>query len=488
MTIYTRTKNWSGLMVVLMLASMASGSASPVTLLDELTETPTETPTPTLTESPTENPTDTPTDTPTGTVTPTDTPEPTLTNMPTDTATNTPTSTPSATPTPITPYLSAPACVGEHDHSDFHTLWNSVDGCHYDHEHGQYPFTQAVANAFPGFDLQALIGGVGVGHTNPSSEMENHHKHGGMKWDVTLSHTKGCTGGIGAPTGVNALVLQYHAFGDYSIEFESRIHSALALLRQCRTANPTDYGYVFVNQFQDYGQRITPYQGTILQYPDTPNPAYPSPNVPYFSVSCLGNVPQCRPSIAYVFQRNADAFSTWFSNGFPNIQIGSPLFGIELRVRDNYQLLNYSDLTYPFTFAWLCSSDGGLTYAALAGCRYNNSTTRVHGVRGEIPASWDNLVSFDSNPTLGRITAEGFVTRYGTLNVACAEPGIDCHPIKMVNAFTGKYISQFALVAGKASQAPENLPERDFCFTSAGVLIGCDSPGAISSGWIRAGN
>lgn len=392
---------------------------------------------------------------------------------------------------PISPYPSAPLCSdsGElHDHNLFHTLWNETIGCHYDHEHGQYPFTQAVADTFPGFDLQALIGGVEVGHTNPSSEMENHHKHGGMKWDVTLAHTKGCIGGTGAPTGVDALVLQYHAFGDYSIEFESRVHSALALLRQCRTSNPTDYGYVFVNQHQDYGQRITPYQGIVLQYPDTPNPAYASALTPYFSVDCVGSVPQCRSSIPFLFSKNANAFSTWFSNGFPNIQIGSSLFGVELRVRDNYQLLDYSDLTYPFNFKWLCSTDGNVTYTPLVGCRYNNSTTRVHGVRGEIPTSWDNLAGFDTNPTVGRITAEGYVTAFGTLNLECTEPGLGCHPIKMVDAFTGRYISQFALVAGKASSAPENLPERDICFTSAGVHVPCDTPGALPSGWIGGEN
>ena len=120
---------------------------------------------------------------------------------------------------------------------------------------------QEVAATFPGFDLRALIGGVGVGHTNPSSPMENTHKHGGFKWDVTLSHSAGCVGGEGYPTGVDAMVIQYHAFGDYSIEFESRTHSAVGLLRQCQAGNPTDFGYVFVNQLQDYGQRVAPVSG-----------------------------------------------------------------------------------------------------------------------------------------------------------------------------------------------------------------------------------
>jgi len=165
----------------------------------------------------------------------------------------------------ITPYPQASLCEdsGEaHDNSLFHTLWDSARGCHYDHEHGQYPFTPQVTATFPGFDLRALIGGVGVGHTNPSSPMENTHKHGGMKWNVILSHTAGCAGREGVPTGIDAVVIQYHAFGDYSIEFETRIHSAVALIRQCQAGNPTDYGYIFVNQHQDYGQRVAPYQGS----------------------------------------------------------------------------------------------------------------------------------------------------------------------------------------------------------------------------------
>ena len=144
-------------------------------------------------------------------------------------------------------------------------------------------------STFPGFDLKALLGGVGVGHTNPSSPMENTHKHGGFKWDVTLSPSAGCRGGEGYPTGVDAMVIEYHAFGDYSIEFESRTHSAVGLLRQCQPGNPTDYGYMFVNQLQDYGQRLAPYQGNVLPYPDTPNPAYRAGLAPYFTVSCFGS-------------------------------------------------------------------------------------------------------------------------------------------------------------------------------------------------------
>ena len=219
---------------------------------------------------------------------------------------------------PGAPFPDAPLCpdLGEsHDNSLFHTLWDSACGCHYDHEHGQDAFTPEVAATFPGFDLHALLGGVGVGHTNPSSPMENTHKHGGFKWDVTLSHSAGCVGGEGATVGVDAAVIQYHAFGDYSIEFEARTHSALAVLRQCLEGNPTDYGYVFVNQLQDYGQRVAPYQGNVLPYPDVPVPAYKSNLKPYFSIDCTGGVPPCDkyPTLQSYVDRNISADSLWVS-------------------------------------------------------------------------------------------------------------------------------------------------------------------------------
>jgi hypothetical protein len=391
------------------------------------------------------------------------------------------------------PYPDAPLCPdsGEaHDHNLFHALWDNVRGCHYDHEHGQNPFTSEVAATFPAFDLHELLGGVGVGHTNPSSPMENTHKHGGFKWDVTLSHTVGCFGGEGYPTGVDTMVIQYHAFGDYSIEFESRTHSTVGLLRQCQVDNPADFGYLFVNQLQDYGQRVAPYQGDILPYPDTPVPAYEPGIAPYFTVSCFGSTAPCNkfPSREFVLDRETSATSTWISTPGRLTDSGSPLFSLLFRVRDNYQMLDDGDPTYPFTFAWLCSTDGGTSYHPQPGCPYNNTTTRVHELMGEIPVEWDNLDGFDTDRREGRITAVGYVTRFGDLNLFCAAPGMDCHPIKLVRAFVGHYLSQFSLAPGeKADFSPENLPERDIYFCN-GMVCEEDSPGAISSGWIGSGN
>ena len=391
------------------------------------------------------------------------------------------------------PYQDAPLCADSaeaHDYSLFHSLWDSTRGCHYDHEHGQDPFTPAVSAAFPDLDLHSLIGGVGVGHTNPSSPMENTHKHGGFKWDVTLSHSVGCVGGEGYPTGVDAMVIQYHAFGDYSIEFESRTHSAVGILRQCQVDNPTDFGYMFVNQLQDYGQRVAPYQGGVLPYPDAPEPAYEASRAPYFTVSCFGNTELCSkfPTRESFLGRENSASSTWISDPGKLQGSGSHLFALLFRVRDTYQILDDSDMTYPFTFAWLCSADAGASYTPERGCSNNNTTTRVHEVMGEIPPEWDNMDGFDTDPREGRITADGFVTRFGDLNPSCTAPGADCHPIKLVQAFTGRYLSQFSLISGeKATFSTGNLPERDIYFCND-VVCAENGPGAESSGWIGPSN
>jgi hypothetical protein len=392
----------------------------------------------------------------------------------------------------IHPYPDAPLCPdsGEHhhDHNLFHTLWDSVRGCHYDHEHGQDPFTSEVAATFPGFNLRALIGSVGLGHTNLSGPAENTQKHGGFKWNVLLAHPQGCEGHEGSPIGVSASAIQYHNFGDYAVEFDAVVHSALGLLRQCVTSDPADYGYIYVVQHVDYGQRVAPYQGNVLAYPNSPVPAYPSGLGPYVTVDCIGGIPPCDKYATReeLVARNANAASTWTSEPRNLVNSGSSLFEILFRVRDNYQVLDWRDQTYPYTFLWLCSNDGGLTYAAIAGCRYNNSTPAIHEVNGTIPAAWDNMDGFDTDSRVGRITGEGFVTRFGALNPSCTAPGPDCHPIKMVQAFVG-YYGSFLLPTKEGQFGPQGLPERDIYFCGGQVCAESDS-GAVSSGWIGQNN
>ena len=438
-----------------------------------------------------------PTDTP---LPPTDTPlPPTDTSVPPTDTQVPPSSTPAGT---ITPYPSAPLCPdsgANHDYSKFHTLWDSVRGCHYDHEHGENPFTPEVAAAFPGFNLLELNCFMQVGHCDPSSPLENTAKHGGFKWQVQPSTPHGCDNrdinGVpfeGATYGVAGAVIQYHNFGNYAIEAESRIHSAAELIKVCNFAHPNDFGYMYVVQFEDYGQRIVPYQGTIVPYPNQPVPAYASQLGPYLSMDCVnGGVIQCRSNLSFAISHNLNVNSIWTSKptGFNSNFPGDHLFKLLFRIRDVYQFFDWNDQVYPFTFLYLCSSDGGVTYnPAMLGCRWNNSTTRVHEIGGTVPAAWDNLTGFDTNPTVGRITAEGFVTKFGDLNSNCTVPdaNADCFPIKMVNMFVGTYGDEITTIKVSNPDAISN-PERDIYFCG-GVQCSETTPGAVPSGWIGANN
>lgn len=400
-----------------------------------------------------------------------------------------PTRTPRPTQTPsIEPFPAAPPCTA-HDNGTFHALWNSTDGCHYDHEHGQSPFTPEVLAEFPAIDVEAFLGGVEVGHTNPSSPHENTIKHGGFKWHVQLALPQPCAGFESALTGGLSVLVQYHSFGDYSQELESGLHSTVAIIKQCRTSSPNDYGYIAVTQFQNYGQVVTPYQGTVMPYPYYEVAIYPSGAGPYTSVNCIDEDPVIKCRLSLQAAQNLPSQSTWTSKptGTGARPASSTLFRLLFRGRDIYQNFLLADQTYPFTLLWLCSADGSVYNPA--GCRYNNSTTQVGEIAGAIPAVWDGLAGWDSDSRVGRVTVEGYVTRFGVRNTNCAAPGVetDCFPIKLVSAFVGGYGSVLVFVPGKGVNIVPFIPERDLYFCG-GVACAEGTAGAVPSGWIGDGN
>jgi hypothetical protein len=198
------------------------------------------------------------------------------------------------------------------------------------------------------------------------------------------------------------------------------------------------------------------------------------------------HVIQCRDSLAQATSNNAQSNWTSKITGTGARPVSSTLFRLLFRIRDIYQLFDWDDQSYPYTFMWLCSSDAGATYNPVS-CHYNNSTSQVHEISGIIPTSWDNLAGFDTDARVGRITAEGFTTRFGNLNPACASAGPDCHPIKMVGAFVGSYGSVLIFTNGKGTNIVPIQPERDIYFCG-GTVCSEDAAGAVPSGWIGGNN
>ena len=366
-------------------------------------------------------------------------------------------------------------------------LWNSDLGCHYDQEHGEYPFDLP----FP-VDMREFMGGVEIGHTNPSSPAENTVKHGGFKWQVDNAAPNNCAVGFEDGTvAVDAYAIQFHIFGRQDVEHEGRNHSAVAFLRQCKADNPSDKGIVAVTTLQDYGQPIMPYQGMLLPYPYLFQPAYDTRRGQYFTNECAGQdffalvngvmqLIDCRNT----FGDPANNLTIWSSkiSGTGLRPAGSTLFTLLFRSRDGYQRMEATDLVHPFTWRFVC---GGTVYNP-ANCRFNNSSVTIHEIAGVIPVSWDNLVGWDTDPRIGRVSAVGFVDRFGTRSPSCTVAGGDCYPIILINAFVGKYSTD--LCASKCSNPGlVDTAERDLGFCN-GVLCAEGAPNAVPSGWIGSEN
>lgn len=472
----------------------------PETSTAEPGDVPTETETPTTEPSATASPV--PTDTPVATATNTNPPKgPTATPEPSDTppattagptSTPAPTETTAPTNTPSTPFASAPLCPdhGElHDTGAFHTLWDSGRGCHYDHEHNTDPRTSPGYAVFlaAGFDMYELQGNRWIGHNSPSGPRENRFdgKHGGFK-HYAAQTPQGCVLGFeGAVVCVDYYDVQVHWFGDLRDEMNGRFHSTSALLRQNVPAG--DPGTFYIEALQDYGQRVVPYQNTIMAYPDNPAPAFLSGLGPYWSADCFGTgLPGCRPSIDFIISRNLGNSSTITSKG-GSLRTGAQgWFNLLGRSGDNYNIFDASDLVYPFTLPFIC---GGETYNP-AGCRYNNSTITLHEIAGVLPASWDGL-PWDSDPRSGRVTAEGYVNQFGAPidPGACSIPGMNCWYVKLLNAYVGvKYGAELTPVKCTGLPTPICNPDRDIYFNATGQVVAANVPGAVPSGWIGPSN
>ena len=462
--------------------------------------------------------------TPTGTATATSTPAHahtgTATDTPAPTGTQAVPGTPDTNPDLVIAYPDAPACADNNGdgHADvtenqyfgeipdnelWHSLWNSAGGCHYDHEHGDNAFIPEVAAAFPEFDLMALLGGKQIGHTNPSSSIENlHHsgKHGGFEIDVKLSIPGACAEPFeGGEFCITKAVIGFHLFGDASRELIAKTHSAWALFEACRRDNPSVCGQVFVNQLQQYGQMISPYQGFLIPFENNFSPAWQTARGPYWSIGCVFDAPlpghfgtiDCRDNLTVAYGAPSPSTVSSKVTGTGARPLTSKLLGVLVRTRDNYQLFDTRDLVEPFTFLYLCSADGGFTYLQTR-CPYVNATSNAHELAGRIPTEWDGA-TFDTDSRPGRVSGTFWVTAYGDLAPTCttARPAsgsdLGCYPIQLSGMMVGFYSDQ--LIGSKSNQfTPLELPSRNICFDSAGVVVSCDEAGAVPSGWIGENN
>lgn len=353
------------------------------------------------------------------------------------------------------PYPEAPACL-DHDPTQYHGLWNDVDGCHFDHTHNASPLSpEAVAifgdyTQYTGQEVsypwQTWMGATAGYPAPPTDPMwENDHKHEGYKFDFVdlgTSCPSPTANEVAIPT---AWLIERHSRGD-KMDFMSRVHSFWAAVRFC-IPGTNEVAYLYTGGWQDFGQRSS--AGHLLPLASNPQPAYNVNARPYIFHACFGH-PDCR------------AIGRYDWNSATGQLPGHALFGFAFRSDDATQALDatggFNQADPPFVFN--CKDNQG-NYVA-AGCTYNNSTSMTYRIEEVLPAGLDSL---DGNAD-GRINYVGYTDRWGQVVSGCTQTAMDCIPVVMQNLPVGAYLLR------------RNAPMQEYDIYFSGQ----------PSGWIEADN
>lgn len=382
----------------------------------------------------------------------------------------------------IAPYTEAPACT-THDPTKYHGLWDAELGCHFDHVHFADPLAPEVVAIFGDYTdytgqevsyAWQTFAGATPGYPTPPPDAiyELDAKGNGYKFDFYNFPPAqyGCpvaqTGTASVP---NAWLIERHSLG-HKGDFMARVHSVWAMVRFCIPNQPGQVAYLYTGGWQDFGQRISPYQGHIYPIPGSPSPTYPSPRAPYIAHSCINHADCAGQN---------ESNTSWIS--FAQMIPGHKLLGFGFRSNDSQQKIDASGgfNTADPTFVYLCN-DGNGNYVA-AGCRFNHSTGHTYQVTGNIPASYDLLDGVDDD----RVNYTGYTDRWGNVVSGCTANALDCVPVVMINLPVGKYhvnVAQYGITG-----VHENLPDYSVCFLD-NAPVDCETEGSIDAGWISESN
>jgi hypothetical protein len=266
-------------------------------------------------------------------------------------------------------------------------------------------------------------------------------------------------------------VVEFHAKG-HGPEHLTRYHSAFIAVRVCNVDGRS--GILVTGGWQDYGQRVSGYQGLVLGgLVDQPAPGYASGFAPYLSITCYDDGGQA--DCADV----SGSLATWTSEADQIVE-GHHLTQILFRVRDaTDKIAGSTRLTGPHTFHHICGGSGAYNPV---GCQANNTTGQVHQVFGNVPEAWDTL----DGEADGRVTYAGYTDRYGRIVQGCSEIGLDCVPLLLNNVPVGKF-GTFYKGPSSGTFSPAAEPERDIYFCGT-VVCSETSPGAMPSGWVSEHN
>ncbi len=412
------------------------------TSVDTNTPTATETlaPTKTNTATATPIPTSTSTNTATWTNTPTLTQTPTVT--PTATATNTPTITP--TRAPIAAYVGAPLCAN-HDENYWHTLWDSVNGCHYDHVHGVDPNASLISSyVITGVGtmgtMRELQGGVDYGYAwqTMGEQFGKHRGYNGQSAIVPCEQQNYQYMAISQRNCVTAYSVVFHH--DHGTrEGVGRFHSASVHVAGC-ARDGSGCGDIFTGGNSDTGDIHAPYKTTCAEPLGSSRPTCPTDpavwlnqlnNPPYWAyvvitdaLKVLNNGDLQRDNPAKLnLPSNRMVWENYSSDRTPGTgnRLGQAnlLFHINAR---NYNASSYYDPTTR-RFEFVCPDSS---------CLATGDAIYIYALVVEIPSS---LPKID-----GRVWFTGYTDRAGRVVTGCTKPSFACVPLRIRNMKPGLYI------------------------------------------------
>jgi hypothetical protein len=291
------------------------------------------------------------------------------------------------------PYASAPTCTS-HNNRAFHTLWNWVEGCHYDHHHGDNPHD--LDDVF-GTSLFDRMGGE-ISHpwqTFSAAGVENALKHAGYFWHVrrNLQPRGDHKGYIKA---FRLLVHQHPTGRDADVRFHSGVFEALVAEKETGSE-----GYIQIpGMWLDFGHLLV--DGRIVI--DVGMEAEPGRHKQHVS----------HGTSQIIWYGATRATHTPDARG----RIPRGFVSISTSIHDAWDFT--SPVNPSVTSDYSCYGNPR--------CRDNATLLRPHLITVHAPSNLWPVVDPDGNGIADWI---GFTDRYGVPVNGCMAAGLDCVPVTM---------------------------------------------------------
>lgn len=325
---------------------------------------------------------------------------------------------------PVAPYVGAPLCA-THDPTAYHTLWNDVDGCHYDHEHKSSPHDvddvlgtdyYTWAGGEISYPWQTHAGG-GAHHSQPQAgQLENELKHTGYNWIVR--NDMPCVPAAGAVGCITDFRIQAHIVFS-PVDAVVRFHSYWVEARVCLPSDLNNCGTIRTGGWMDYGRLSV----TTRQ----PNGQFTNVWVP------LPGDPPITDSTRRLHPGNSDAATNPLTTASESFWYGTR------RITEGMTppaLFHTVHIAQGDIWQNIDAANPSATNLYCYNCKYNGSTIQMHQLGFRVDQMIKPLYDPDKN---GRIDFNGYTDRFGRVVQGCSAAGLDCVPFQMVNVPIASY-------------------------------------------------